>query len=368
VTGRSSVSGSAADDPSLAFVWPDVLDRLRAQLANKLKSWGGGRTLVFSMLTDAFSPVTLAAGTTRAALDLVMERTSFRVRVLTKSAVVGSDHWRDYFLSHPGRFVVGLSTGTLDDGWARNVEKGTSSPSARLRALRRLQNDGVPTFSMMCPVFPDAAHGDALDRLLGVARPHVVEHVWAEPYNDRENWRAVRDGYAPGSSGYEWLTRVYERGERGAWSAYATDLYVRLRDRARRDGWLHKLRYLLYEGDIAEGDAKAFRGLDGVLLQSKPAADGRSQNPHCGCKLHHSREERQKRHEAPFVREPIVSDSAAARVELRELARNILFDYEDGEAVPRDKTVRLAELCVALKVGEEPAAPSVPIEPGPAPA
>jgi len=54
----------------------------------------------------------------------------------------------------------------------------------------------------------------------------------------------------------------------------------------------------------------------------------------------------------PFIRNPTVVDPAAARVELRELARNILFDYEDGEAVPPDKTVRLAELCVALKVGE----------------
>ncbi len=269
-----------AADPSLAFVWRDVIPRLRAQIANKPATWGAGRTLVFSMLTDGFSPVVVADGTTRAALDLVMQRTSFRVRVLTKSAVVGSARWRGYFRSHPGRFVVGLSTGSLDDAWARRVEAGTSSPSARLRALRRLQDDGVPTFGMLCPVFPDAAHGDALERLLDAVRPEAAEHVWAEPYNDRLNWRAVRDGYDADSAGYAWFTRVYERGDRAAWSAYATELYARLRDRARRDGWLHKLRYLLYEGDIVEGDAREFRGLDGVLLQSKPGDDGLSQNPH----------------------------------------------------------------------------------------
>jgi hypothetical protein len=66
-------------------------------------------------------------------------------------------------------------------------------------------------------------------------------------------------------------------------------LYVRLRDKARREGWLRKLRYLLYvrklryllyEGGITENDAKIFRGLKGVLLQGKPADDGKSHNPY----------------------------------------------------------------------------------------
>jgi len=34
----------------------------------------------------------------------------------------------------------------------------------------------------------------------------------------------------------------------------------------------HKLRYLLYEQNIVERDAPRFAGLEGVMLQSKPAA------------------------------------------------------------------------------------------------
>jgi hypothetical protein len=53
-----------------------------------------------------------------------------------------------------------------------------------------------------------------------------------------------------------------------------------LRDKARREGWLRKLRYLLYETAITPNDAQQFHGLKGVLLQSKPAHNGKSRNPY----------------------------------------------------------------------------------------
>ena len=268
-----------AADPALTFTWPDVLDRLQAQIDKKPITWGAGKTLVLSMLTDAFSPLTLADGTTERALDMVMKGTSFRVRVLTKGAVVGSAAWIERFRRWSGRVVVGLSTGTLDDDWASRAEIGTSSPHARLGALHRLQEAGVPTFGMLCPVFPDMLEGDRLEHLVDRIRPDLVEHVWAEPYNDRLNWRAVRSGYADGSAGWRWLTSVYERGRKDLWSAYAAELYERLIAKARRDGWAHKLRFLLYEDQIAAADAPRFAGLEGVLLQSKPGDDGKSANP-----------------------------------------------------------------------------------------
>ena len=51
-------------------------------------------------------------------------------------------------------------------------------------------------------------------------------------------------------------------------------------DKARREGRLGKLRYLLYEDGLTQNDARKFRGLEGVLLQSKPADDGKSCNPY----------------------------------------------------------------------------------------
>ena len=156
----------------------------------------------------------------------------------------------------------------------------TSLPSARLRALEKLQQAGIATYGMACPVFPHVLDGDQLERLVDRTRPELVEHMWAEPYNNRQNWKKVRKGYSVGSFGYRSFTDIF--GKRGSdhWSNYATELYVRLRDKAVREGWIHKLRYLLYESAINKRDAAQFDGLEGVWLQAKPGADGFSQNPH----------------------------------------------------------------------------------------
>ncbi len=272
-----------ANEPSLTFEWSDVARNLERQLDRHRQTWGRGETLVFSMLTDGFSPRLVKAGTTRQILETVLERTSFRIRVLTKNAIVGAPRWIELFAEHRDRFVVGLSVGTLSDNWAQRIEVGTSSPSARLRSLRKLQEAGIPTYGMLCPVFPDVMADGSLEQLVDAISPHEVEHIWAEPYNDRVNWAAVRAGYDEGTRGYRWFTETYETGKISSWSRYATDLFVRLRAKAESEGWLHKLRYLLYEQNIQRGDAAVFSGLQGVLLQSKPAADGRSRNPHIAC-------------------------------------------------------------------------------------
>jgi DNA repair photolyase len=265
---------------SISFHWPDVIPNLERQLETKEPTFGLGETVVFSMLTDGFSPRLVASGKTEQALRLLVEKTSLRIRVLTKNAIVGSARWIEFFKQFPGRFVVGLSAGTLAEGWARTVEVGTSSPEARVRALQALQDAGVPTYGMLCPCFPDVLENASIERLVAACRPALAEHVWAEPFNDRQNWTEVRAGYACGSPAYDWFTDVFERGNRGRWSAYAVDLYLRIKAIAVRDGWIEKLRYLLYEGLITKEDAPRLGDGRGILLQGTPGPGGRSQNPH----------------------------------------------------------------------------------------
>ena len=275
-TGKTS---KHVADPSLAYVYPGVVNQLKTELMQKSKSFGKGHTLIFSMLTDGFSPFLVEEGTTRAILDLVLRMTSFRIRVLTKNAVVGREDWVQFFAKHADRFVVGLSTGSLDDTWSQKVELGTSSPSDRFAALTKLQDAGIPTFGMLCPVFPDMMDNGSLEHMIELANPEAVEHIWAEPYNDRNNWRLVRDSFPKQSPAYEWFTEVYENKESSIWSTYATDIYARLQAHAVNNKWLSKLRYLLYEDNIIPSDSMRFHGLNGVLLQSKPDNFGYSQNP-----------------------------------------------------------------------------------------
>lgn len=227
------------DDPFMLFEWSNVLSNLERQLKDAPAGWGNGHSLVFSMLTDGFSPPLVAAGITRQALELVLRYTLFRIRVLAKNALVGSPEWVRFFSAHRERFVVGLSIGTLDDTWAQRAEIGTSPPSERLRALQHLQSTAVPTFAMLCPIMPDGVA--RLDELLDGISPNKCENIWVEPYNNRVNWQAVRDAYPEDSRHRAWFTRVYEQQDWAAWSEYETGLYVRIRNRARNDGWLSRL-------------------------------------------------------------------------------------------------------------------------------
>jgi DNA repair photolyase len=322
VEQKTSVRQSHLDDPTIVYSWPDVLVRLEQQLAKAPKGWGAGKTIILSMLTDPFSPpltfptyrspiglrvcedikepIALARAcaeergkvfgredeealkgppATLHALRLLIERTSFRIRILTKSAVVANDPYLELLKQHKDRVVVGLSIGTQDNAWARAIEKRAHNPTARIEALRTLQDAGVPTFGMLCPMFPDVLDEGKLEALVDAIRPDLCEHVWAEPYNDRGNWEAVRDAYPKGSGGYAWFERMFGGKGSEGWSSYATQLYQRLIVKARADGWLHKLRYLLYEGDITCRDAAPFSQLDGVLLQGKTEDDGYSSHP-----------------------------------------------------------------------------------------
>jgi len=267
--------------------YTNLIPNLRRQAETEGESFGEGKTLVFSMLTDAFSPYLLQQRITNDALEILLDRTSFRIRVLTKNAAVGSPQWVDFFKSYKDRFVVGLSVGTLDNEWARKVEIGTSPPTKRTEALRRLQDAGVPTFGMLCPVFPtNYARLPKLKELVDSIRPHYSEEVWAEPYNDRVNWKHVRDGFEEGSSDWETINEMFSSSNkrqnvncRETWSKYATNLLLDVRDIARKEDWIGRLNFLLYEHDVTENDAERIEDLEGVMLQSVDK-DDRSKKPY----------------------------------------------------------------------------------------
>lgn len=272
-TGRHFNPHDAED---VVITFQGIVEALEKELSDKRQKPGAGETLVYSQLTDGFSPVVVQDGTTRRILELLIEKTDYRIRILTKNAIVGTPKWIEFFQRHQHRFVVGLSIGTQDDQFGRRLEVGASVPSARIRAMHALQEAGVPTFGMLCPVFPEVLEGDKLEGLMDAIRLDKCDNVWAEPYNDRQNWRYVRECFETTSPMWNWMTQVYDQHNWALWSKYTTDLFERIRDRAMRDNWIDRLYYLLYEKLITDADADRFQNLNGVLLQSKQNDNGLS--------------------------------------------------------------------------------------------
>lgn len=257
-------------NPELSIEYLNIISTLNSELSKRPKIYGSGETLMFSELTDAFSPRLVKLGYTRKALELIFKKTSFRVRILTKNACVGDDYWIDFFDQYRDKVIVGMSTGTRDEVWTKQIELGTSSPADRFQALYNLQDAGIPTYGMLCPIFPIVVEKQEVCELLERINPDIVETIYAEPYNDRENWKIVRNGFTNNPDQYDWFTQAYEMDNADLLSKYHADLYEQLLKHSINNNWSHKLKYLLYENEINSSDVDKFKGLVGVLLQNKP--------------------------------------------------------------------------------------------------
>lgn len=109
--------------------------------------------VAFSGVTDCYQPAERHFRLTRACLEVALACRQ-PVGIVTKNALV----LRDLDLLQPmaaQRLVhVYLSLTTLDAGLARSMEPRTSTPAARLRAMRELTAAQIPVGVMVAPVIP----------------------------------------------------------------------------------------------------------------------------------------------------------------------------------------------------------------------
>ncbi|MEM7558274.1 MAG: PA0069 family radical SAM protein [Planctomycetota bacterium] len=109
--------------------------------------------IVFSGVTDCYQPVERKFQLTRQCLKVALECRQ-PVSVITKNALVARDLDLLRQLAELELVHAYLSITTLDAELAREMEPRTSTPVARLRAIRELSEAGIPTGVMMAPIVP----------------------------------------------------------------------------------------------------------------------------------------------------------------------------------------------------------------------
>ncbi|HHY93986.1 MAG TPA: radical SAM protein [Firmicutes bacterium] len=159
-----------------------------------------GNVMVGSV-TDPYQPCEEQLGLTRRCLEILGERPDASVSILTKSALVTRDvdlfrRWvsrnderswasgngggNDGGVDHPPgpRVSVGFTITVLDDGTAKAFEAGASSPSERLKAARRLVQEGIPVWVFVAPVLPGIGDSpESLEDLLSAIRDAGISEV-----------------------------------------------------------------------------------------------------------------------------------------------------------------------------------------------
>ncbi|HEX3845588.1 MAG TPA: PA0069 family radical SAM protein [Steroidobacteraceae bacterium] len=103
--------------------------------------------------TDPYQPIERRMRVTRDLME-VLARCRHPVTIITKSALVLRDLDLLTDLAKDGLAGVGVSITTLDAELKRVMEPQAASPHARLEAVRRLSEAGVPTGVMVAPVIP----------------------------------------------------------------------------------------------------------------------------------------------------------------------------------------------------------------------
>jgi DNA repair photolyase len=111
------------------------------------------QTLVMSGVTDPYQPVERKLRITRGCLEVLAK---FRnpVAIITKNRLVTRDVDLLRNLAAHDAVAVNISVTSLDSNLQRVLEPRTSSPQARLDAIRQLRNAGIPTGVMVAPIIP----------------------------------------------------------------------------------------------------------------------------------------------------------------------------------------------------------------------
>jgi DNA repair photolyase len=138
------------DFESKIMVKTNAPELLRAELESP--RWKP-QTLVMSGVTDPYQPIERKLCITRGCLEVLAK---FRnpVAIITKNRLVTRDVDLLRSLSAHNAVAVNVSVTSLDSNLQRVLEPRTSSPQARLDAIRQLRSAGIPTGVMVAPIIP----------------------------------------------------------------------------------------------------------------------------------------------------------------------------------------------------------------------
>ena len=125
------------------------LELLEAALKSKRKPCMIGT----DSMTDPYMPLEQELSMTRRSLERI-DRYGFGAAVLTKSDLVLRDLDLLRRINGKTKAVVQMTLTTADDSLCRILEPNAPPTSARVAALRQLQQAGIPTVVWLCPILP----------------------------------------------------------------------------------------------------------------------------------------------------------------------------------------------------------------------
>ncbi len=151
----------------------------------------------------------------RRSLELIRDRSTLNVRILTRSPLARADC--ELFKSFGPRLLFGMSLPTLRNDLSKIYEPKAPAPSQRLATLRFAHQAGLNVYVAVAPTYPECDEADLRATLEAVAEVKPVT-IFHEPINIRaENVERIQTH--ADELGVTLKTDVFESRER--WQDYA---------------------------------------------------------------------------------------------------------------------------------------------------
>ena len=160
--------------------WGEFLD-VKTFDFNKIKAQKyNGKRLLLSSVTDPYLPLEKKYQNTRKILEKLVD-TEAEVSILTKSKLVTRDI--DLFKQFKN-IKVGMSISTLDEDFAKIIERGASKPTDRIRALNQISDAGIETYLFISPYFPEITDfKEIINRTKSNIEEYHLEKLNLRPHN-----------------------------------------------------------------------------------------------------------------------------------------------------------------------------------------
>lgn len=189
--------------------WGTFLDVKRCEKPISAKKLTG-KTVFLSSVTDPYNAAEKKYEITRGILQQLIGIDCF-VKISTKSRLILRDIDLLRQIKH---LTVDMSLNTLDDGFRRDMDHG-SSVEARLSTLRELHKAGIHTVLFMSPIFPELTDFRAIIE----ASREFVDEYWFENLNLRGDYKQrilayIHEKYPQLDSLY---STIYQKGNESYW-------------------------------------------------------------------------------------------------------------------------------------------------------
>lgn len=187
----------------------------------------GNRAVIYCSTTDPYQVIRhpdlarrreLAAHArflVRRSLELIRDRSTLNVRILTRSLLAREDF--DLFQSFGKRLVFGVSLPILRNDLSKIYEPKAPAPSQRLATLHAAKEAGLYVFVALAPTYPECDEADLRATLEAVAELNPIT-IFHEPVNIRAE-NVQRIATLGESLGARLRTEVF--ATRGTWQVYA---------------------------------------------------------------------------------------------------------------------------------------------------